>query len=267
MLLSIHIPKTAGTAFRLFIERNIHDAAGFDYRSPETDTPALIAARDDIKAGEFERAHSRIAAADVELIHGHGAEDFAPLYPDAPAILWLRDPLERAISEFLHHRRHPSERHAPGRRIAAGELDFDQYVATQATLYARAFERLGRRPTAVFVAEEPKAGASAFNEALGWRGRLTPRNRAPVQSAEEARRLARTFAHERDGRLAAETALHRLALESWRSGHGRSKAVDALQDGPRRRAAPLLGRSRYRLARRAAGTMLEIVARRLSMFG
>lgn len=90
MYISVHIPKTAGTTFRELLLPHFGESLCFYYAGlldwrmqPIADIPA----------------HTR-------CLHGHiNARDYDHAFPAARRLTWVRDPVERVISEFEHHRR------------------------------------------------------------------------------------------------------------------------------------------------------------------
>src|SRR5882724_883638 len=92
MILSIHIPKTAGTTFRELLQRHFREAICLHYYHPMDYTG---------------RPLSEVPSV-VECIHGHfGAQKFLSCYFDADLVTWLRDPIERVVSEYEHLKRSP----------------------------------------------------------------------------------------------------------------------------------------------------------------
>ena len=84
-LLSVHIPKTAGTAFRHILEEvyGINKVIG-DYPPDKIHQP-----------------DSKIAST-IKVIHGHFLPSkYQGYYPQAKRIVWLRHPIFRLISEYF----------------------------------------------------------------------------------------------------------------------------------------------------------------------
>ncbi len=92
-LISVHIPKTAGTSFRLFLERLYGPQFRPMYSEEETD-PDLAA------VFEF--------SPETRCLHGHiQATAFARQFPNALRITWLREPVQRIVSSYHQYLRHP----------------------------------------------------------------------------------------------------------------------------------------------------------------
>jgi hypothetical protein len=103
-LFFVHIPKTAGTSFRLGAEEFFGKARiVYDYgvTAPQTDPlvrAALYQERQDFWA--LRQACERQGAA---MIAGHvGARRFASLFGVARTITFLRNPVQRVASEYVH---------------------------------------------------------------------------------------------------------------------------------------------------------------------
>lgn len=100
MLISVHIPKTGGTAFGAVLERRYGERLLRDYRDrPLSHGPvARLAAA----AAAIPSARGRLRG--YEAVHGH----FLPLkYRAVPGdvVAWLREPAQRILSRYEHYRR------------------------------------------------------------------------------------------------------------------------------------------------------------------
>lgn len=96
-LVSIHIPKTAGTSFRNILKQMYGEqqVIRIDITLPSEKTPF----------SSVQPSTERLPD-EVRIIHGHFRfPDIAALYhldPDVPVITWLRDPVERVISNYFY---------------------------------------------------------------------------------------------------------------------------------------------------------------------
>ena len=111
MIVSIHIPKTAGTSFGMRLEdkfglrllKDYGDWVGLD--TPEAN--ALRAARD-----AETRARRDELLRDYDIIHGHFVADkYVGLFPVAAFTAFFRDPYQRAVSHYEFLLRYPKLDH------------------------------------------------------------------------------------------------------------------------------------------------------------
>jgi hypothetical protein len=101
MIISLHIPKTAGTSFRMALEEHFGDSMIKDYGTRPFRVRYEVARK---KAEKFNRKLKVEKYLNVSCIHGHFlAIKYANLKNlDATFITWLRDPVERLISNYYH---------------------------------------------------------------------------------------------------------------------------------------------------------------------
>lgn len=92
MLLSLHVPKCAGTSFALVLKRIFGARLWLNY--------GAIFRRGEAREG--------IIPQNTECIHGHfEADAFDDLYPKSPMVTWVRHPVERLASNYHYFLRHP----------------------------------------------------------------------------------------------------------------------------------------------------------------
>lgn len=100
-LVSIHIPKTAGTSLRNVLQNQYPDAVEFLYHNDLVKNKRM-----------WEGLPIKLEHKGVSCIHGHFPAKLSlkEFYPDAKIITWMRDPIERMISTYnffkklpLHH--------------------------------------------------------------------------------------------------------------------------------------------------------------------
>ncbi|MGK7895088.1 MAG: sulfotransferase family 2 domain-containing protein, partial [Xenococcus sp. (in: cyanobacteria)] len=86
-VISIHVPKTAGTTFKKVLRQVYHpEEIFFDY-----------AHRGDVRNKMLTNPKPG-----VKVIHGHfPANKYDSKFPDSRKILWLRDPIKRLISLYF----------------------------------------------------------------------------------------------------------------------------------------------------------------------
>lgn len=105
-VLFIHIPKTAGTSFRFAADSFFEERAAWDY-GPEARATTDFLVRSEaesLDSGELQRKLDELR---IELLGGHVQYDtYAESFPAEQVITFVRDPVERVISAYHHHKRH-----------------------------------------------------------------------------------------------------------------------------------------------------------------
>lgn len=103
----IHIPKTAGTSFRKAVEQHLGlDKVCYDYglRWPETSDAVRDLMYGQADGYAFARA---IAANGIRFLSGHvTAMKYLHVFGARNAVTFLRDPVQRVVSEYQHYSRH-----------------------------------------------------------------------------------------------------------------------------------------------------------------
>jgi len=101
-ILSIHIPKTAGTTFKIFLQEQVTNKLFFDYhrrndkafyggKEIDADLDSLLAMPE--KGG-------------YTVIHGHyPLSKYIARFKNPTIVTWMRDPVERVASEYFYYKR------------------------------------------------------------------------------------------------------------------------------------------------------------------
>lgn len=121
-LISIHIPKTAGTNFIETLKLIYGDRIHMDYGTERDLTTARTCAREILSDPEMFRTR-------CDVIHGHFHYlKYAQLFADVPILATLRHPVARIVSQYRHIALHGDcnvERH---RLIMNGEMDVEKFA-------------------------------------------------------------------------------------------------------------------------------------------
>lgn len=127
MLISVHIPKTAGTAFRTILSAHFGERLYLDY----TERPLAPGFR-------WRRLRQRLKPGRVaagfesafDCVHGHFVADKYDA-ADRPVrcVAWLRDPVERMISHYSYWKRVPDLRNPDCRMLIERNLSIEDFAA------------------------------------------------------------------------------------------------------------------------------------------
>jgi hypothetical protein len=107
MILSIHLPKTAGSSFRESLQQHFGSALHLDYRDKPLDCP-----REQAKARALDHDLQAVDFADTACVHGHFlAGKYAGLAESMPLqlVTWLRHPVQRLCSHYYYWRQAPGD--------------------------------------------------------------------------------------------------------------------------------------------------------------
>lgn len=163
MLISVHIPKCAGTSFRLILAELYGESLWANY--------GQIFVRSQAREG--------VVPAGIQCIHGHFfADAFDDLLPERRLITWLRHPVERVVSNYYHFLRSPDMRDdccrlLYERRLSLREFAELDWMKNEASRYLAGksldeFEFVG-------VAERFLESLQLFEEKIGCVLPLAPR--------------------------------------------------------------------------------------------
>lgn len=126
MLISVHVPKCAGSSFQHLLERHFGARLRLDY----DDRPLAEAYRWRRLKQRWSGAAQNAEAAQVDCVHGHFlARKYDFLGPSARRITWLRDPLQRVVSHYRYWQRMPDLRNGDCRRLIEKHLSLAQFAA------------------------------------------------------------------------------------------------------------------------------------------
>ncbi len=152
----LHIPKTAGTTFRVLLENRFH----MDDICPAYEF-FQIGQYSDEQLGRF------------RLFRGHMGYNLVNYLPEKPRVMvMLRDPMERAVSHFEYIRRdpgHPKHRIIHERNMGLKEYLLDPVLSAEVTnAQVRPLAHLADRQT---LGELMKGSRSQDEFARAWRHR------------------------------------------------------------------------------------------------
>lgn len=127
MIISLHLPKTAGTSFGAALQRHFGDGLRRDYDDLPLNTP--VAER---QAAALRACLAQADAPAATCVHGH----FLPVkyllgaqHAGARFVSWMRHPVDRLLSHYFFWRKHapPSPRHAVHHRMHAEDWSLERF--------------------------------------------------------------------------------------------------------------------------------------------
>ena len=111
-LISVHIPKCAGTSFAQILARNYPGGLRMDYEDQPLD-PQMPFQRD---FAAWKEAFGQLGDKTwdtIKVIHGHfWARKYDCLFPGARKITWLRHPIKRLVSHYFYWKSVPEMPHS-----------------------------------------------------------------------------------------------------------------------------------------------------------
>jgi hypothetical protein len=134
MIVSVHLPKTAGNSLKEALKREFKDRLLLDYedwagyRSPESD------ARTAANAVEMRSRRDELLGR-FDAIHGHFiADKYVGLFPDTHFVAFFRDPFQQTVSQYRFLLRIPHAREHPAVRILHDEkMTLQDFIIWEAT--------------------------------------------------------------------------------------------------------------------------------------
>ena len=166
MLISIHIPKAAGTAFSSLLRQHFGERLHLDY----ADRPLApyFAWR---RLWSRCRRDTAFDAGAYDCVHGHFiADKYDFLGSSARHVALLRDPAERVASHYHYWRRVPDLRNADCRRLVEQRLSLEEFAAMPRMRNVASRFFAGKNPRAFFfigLVEDAEASLERFRRLTG----------------------------------------------------------------------------------------------------
>ena len=137
MIVSIHIPKTAGRTFQFRLRSTFGSRALFDYGDwIGFDTPE-VAAHDELRKAGM-RARRDELLRDHDIIHGHFvAAKYAGLFPATDFVAFFRDPYQQAVSHYQYLLRHPEIDHPGVRAFHEARMSLPEFIVAVTDIQSR----------------------------------------------------------------------------------------------------------------------------------
>lgn len=129
-IVSIHIPKTAGSRFRRLLERTYGERLALFYGPDDKRTHPLLRGVRGAVSRDTVRALTDFG---IEIVHGHyPARRFAGAVPDASRYwVWLREPIEHTISHYYFLSTMEVRRGGPAELVQRKRMSLDDFLRTR----------------------------------------------------------------------------------------------------------------------------------------
>ncbi len=103
-LVFVHVPKTAGTSFRMALEHHLGaDAMAYDY-GPDSEVTSPVVMRHVYDRPDLREFKAAVQDGHVKVVCGHFfADKYRELFGPENSLVFLRDPVQRLISEYRHY--------------------------------------------------------------------------------------------------------------------------------------------------------------------
>jgi len=184
-LVSVHIPKCAGTSFRTVLRSCYQERLWENY--------GRIFSREQARPG--------LVPAGTRCIHGHFLADaFDDLLSDRELITWLRHPVERVISTYYHFLRTPDSRDDCCRALYEHKLSLREFadldwMCNTASRYAA--DKVSSDFAFIGIVERFEESLARFENRFGGHADLpVPRNNVnPVRTLSVNRCAPADFAY------------------------------------------------------------------------
>jgi hypothetical protein len=195
MLISIHVPKAAGTAFSGLLQQHFGERLLLDY----ADRPLAAHSAWRRLSSRLQRVTAFDASA-YDCIHGHFiADKYDFLGSAARHVAWLRDPAQRVASHYHYWRRVPDLRNTDCRRLIEQRLSIEEFAALPRMRNVAARFFAGKRPREFFfigLVEEAEASIARFHRLTGIGA-----DGMPAENADPADALARELSPAQRARI------------------------------------------------------------------
>lgn len=174
MIVSVHVPKSAGTSFKRVLQEVCGARIWYNY--------GTIFSR--------EQARIELVPPGTTFIHGHFLADaFDDLFPDRRLVTWVRHPVERLVSNYHHFLRSPDMRDDCCRALHERKLSLRQFADLE-WMRNETSRYLADKPVEDFdfvgITERFGASIEHFCQVFGFRNvlKLPHENQNPGRGSE-----------------------------------------------------------------------------------
>jgi hypothetical protein len=168
MILSVHIPKTAGRAFGQMLAAEWGARVLGDYGDwVGVNTAEAVTRRADrtLKA----RGNRADLLRDYDIIHGHFiADKYIGLFPRTNFVAFFRDPYQQTISHYEFMFRNPKIDHPAVRELHEARMSLSDFIVRSANIQTRFVGSVALENFSVIgLAEEFARSVALFNATFG----------------------------------------------------------------------------------------------------
>ena len=143
MIISVHIPKTAGTSFKHLLQQQFHERLLLDY----TERPIWNNRVKGVGRALFAGLRMMVRhenKGEYQCVHGHFLAlkyRFLQIRRNASYVVWLREPAERLISHYYYWKRTPPAPGTPPLRAHVHALDYSLEDFCQEPLFRNLYSK------------------------------------------------------------------------------------------------------------------------------
>jgi hypothetical protein len=216
-LVSVHVPKSAGTAFAHVLAQQYGPGFFMDYQRGPIHPDLLGQSMKTWRAAQKKKA--RQLPPETRAVHGHfWAGKYDSIFPRAKKIVWLRDPVRRLVSHYYYFKSKPSLPHPHPRHRQLHEknlslLEFARLPEMQNFITGRwlkdvpldEFDFVGIQE---FFVED----VAILAQTLGWRSVNVPTQNRTVHPEYEWEKLDPATLQEIESLNGVDVELYRQAL-------------------------------------------------------
>lgn len=128
MIISIHIPKTAGATFAKLLEAKYARRLRKDYEDMPASLEYTLTNKFNFNPFKISNLQTIFSCMTKNVIHGHFVYEKYSAIPNAQFITWLRDPVKRLLSHYHYWHRHPAPNNSTYRYMIDNNLSILEFA-------------------------------------------------------------------------------------------------------------------------------------------
>jgi hypothetical protein len=166
MIIVTHIPKTGGSSFLQYLRQVYGWRLHLDYRHRRPDRLPWLARLLGLCLGR----RGGVPAGTACVIGHFRADKYDPFFPKARHAIWLRDPIERVVSNYYYFLRHPDPNHRLSKAVNRDRVSLEEYASQRAVCQRQVYQLAGKPLSAfafVGITEHYAASVQLFSRIFG----------------------------------------------------------------------------------------------------